>query len=295
VALPDSLSDRSRRRPRALTAAIAASALAASAAVLTSSIHPEPARATPLTPTAQPVVATFVVLQMNLCNSGMARSCYSSGKAVDEAVEEIRRYRPDMVTLQEVCYDNVYTRGGWGLLAQAMADLYGGAHVAVDFTPAGNRDTGGAYRCVDGEPYGIAVLHHLTGRDVHSGWYVAQDRSPEMRAWTCTTVITGRLTGCTTHLSIVREVAVRQCHELMSILASSPWVLPEVIVAGDVNLTAQPGRPYDVDGCTPAGYDRRGDGSLQHAFYTSTVGWVQDLIEPMRWTDHPMLYEQFRV
>ena len=45
----------------------------------------------------------------------------------------------------------------------------------------------------------------------------------------------------------------------------------------------------------PTGYDRRGDNELQHVFFTRNVQWVRGRIEPMRWTDHPLLYERFRV
>jgi hypothetical protein len=239
--------------------------------------------------------STFVVLQMNLCNSGMAISCYSSGRAVDEAVDKIHRYPPALVTLQEVCRDDLYARDGWGKLAQAMADLYGSGHISVDFVPALNRDTNDWYRCVNGEPFGVAVMHHSgNGLDVHSGWYGSQDPSNELRAWTCTTVLKGRLTGCTTHLSTDPDVAIRQCHELMSSLASG-WVMPEVIVAGDFNLISEPGKPHDVRDCAPARYDRTSDSALQQVFFTRNIRWVEGRYEGMRWTDHPLLYERFRV
>ena len=238
---------------------------------------------------------TFVVLQMNLCNSGLAKaSCYTFGRAVDEAVQKIHRYPPELVTLQEVCHDDVYAPGGWGKLGRAMADVYGSAHVYADFVPAFNRNTGSWYRCVDGGLFGIALLFHYAGGPVHRGWYASQDTSEEVRAWTCATVIRGRLTACTTHLSTNPDVALRQCHELMSILAAS-WALPEVIVAGDVNLRYAAGRPHNVQDCVPTGYDRRGDNELQHVFFTRNVQWVRGRIEPMRWTDHPLLYERFRV
>jgi endonuclease/exonuclease/phosphatase family metal-dependent hydrolase len=259
--------------------------VAASAMLLAASVPAVPLR----------VVTTFVVLQMNLCNSGMAKaSCYSFGRAVDEAVGKIHRYAPELVTLQEVCRDDLYARDGWGKLARAMADLYGNRHVAVDFVPALNRDTNDRYRCVNGELFGVAVMHHYDGADVHSGWYRVQDSTEEIRAWTCTTVIKGRLTACTTHLSTDPDVAVRQCRELASILAA-PWVMPEVIVAGDFNLRSAPGKPHDVAGCAPAGYDRRGDDALQQIFFSRNIRWVEGAHESMRWTDHPLLYERFRI
>ncbi len=282
---PGSVPDPSRRSGRWRVRRLVRAAVAASAVALASSIPAVPARA----------ATTFVVLQMNLCNSGLAIApCYSFGKAVDEAVAKIHRYPPGLVTLQEVCHDDLYARDGWGKLAQAMADLYGSAHISVDFVPAFNRDTNDWYRCIDGELYGVAVMHHYNGRGLHHGWYSSQDSTNELRAWTCATVIESRLTGCTTHLSTDPDVAMRQCHELMSILAS-PWVMPEVIVAGDFNLTSEPGRPHNVQDCALANYDRRSDSALQHVFFTRNIQWVRGKHEGMRWTDHPLLYETFRV
>jgi hypothetical protein len=214
----------------------------------------------------------FVVLQMNLCNSGLAvHSCYSGGRSVDEAVEKIHRYRPALVTLNEICHSDLY----------ALA----GPHVTVEFVPAWNRDTNDWYHCTNGELYGIALIHHGTGGDTHRGWYTNQDTSEEVRAWICTTVLKGRLTACTTHLSVDRAVALRQCHELMSILESS-WVMPEVVIAGDFNLTR---------GCAPATYDRRTDDEVQQVYFTRDVEWVDGGYDHMRWTDHPALYETLRV
>ena len=241
------------------------------------------------------VSTTFVVLQMNLCNSGMAvHSCYSFGRAVDEAVALIHRYPPELVTLQEVCRDDLYAAHGWGKLARAMADLYGSRHVAVDFAPAYNRDTHDWYRCTNGQLFGDAVMAHYGGHDVHRGLFVSQDSSEEERAWTCITVIPHRLTGCTTHLSTNVRVAWNQCRELSTILASS-WVQPEVIVSGDFNLKSAPGRRYDVGTCAPSGYGRRDDGTLQQVFYSPDVEWVTGDRQRMHWTDHPLLYERFRV
>jgi endonuclease/exonuclease/phosphatase family metal-dependent hydrolase len=261
-------------------------ALGVLAVLLTSSAPIVPARA---------ATTTFVLLQMNLCNSGIAPApCYTFGRAVDEAVGRIHRYRPELVTLQEICHDDLYARDGWGKLAQAMADLYGSGHISVDFVPAVNRDTNDSYRCANGEPFGLAVMHHYNGVELHSGWYRSQDWSNEVRVWTCTTVIRGRLTGCTTHLSIDPGVAMRQCRELMSVLAS-PWVMPEVIVAGDFNLTSAPGTPHNVRDCASTTYERASDDALQHVFFTHNVEWIRGGHESVGWTDHPVLYERFRV
>jgi hypothetical protein len=147
---------------------------------------------------------------------------------------------------------------------------------------------------VNGEPFGVALMHRYYGREVHSGWYGSQDSGDELRAWVCTTVLQGRLTGCTTHLSTDPDVAMRQCHELVSILAA-PWVMPEVVVAGDFNLRSEPGKPHNVQECVSANYDRRSDRALQQVLFTRNVRWVRGMDEGMRWTDHPLLYERFRV
>ncbi|HKS99696.1 MAG TPA: hypothetical protein VJT31_09230 [Rugosimonospora sp.] len=265
-------------------AALVCAALVVSLVALDASVPVAPARA----------ASTFVLLQMNLCNSGMAHSCYSFGRAVDEAAGKIRARPPDMVSLQEVCSGDFYSGAGWGKLGQAMADLYGSENVAVDFMPAFNRDRKDYYHCLNGTMFGVALVHRGNGREFHYGWYRAQDPSDEMRTWTCGTLVKDRLTGCTTHLSTDPAVAIRQCHELIAILAS-PWVLPEVIVAGDFNLTSQPGKPYDAQGCTPPGYERRSDNSLQQVFYTANIQWISGGTERMDYTDHPLLYETFHI
>jgi endonuclease/exonuclease/phosphatase family metal-dependent hydrolase len=277
--------DPSRRGGRWRVRRLVCAALTVSAVMLAASVPAVPARA----------ATTFAVAQMNLCNSGMAiNSCYSFGKAVDEAVEKIHRYSPDLVTLQEICRDDLYAPGGWGKLARAMADRHGSRHISVDFAPAWNRYTNEGYRCVNGQQFGVGLIHHGNGRDLHHGWYASQDPSDEMRVWTCATVIARRLTGCTTHLSIDADVALRQCRELASILTSS-WVMPEVIVAGDFNLISKSGTRFNVQDCAAPNYDRRDDGALQHVFFTRNIQWVHGSYEGMKWTDHPLLYERFRV
>lgn len=270
----------SRPRP-VVRARLVCTAIAVSVLVPSSSVHLVPAR--PGT--------TFAVMQLNLCNSGMATSCYSFDRAVGEAAAKLRRYGPDLVTVQEICYGDLY---GPGSLGQAMADRHGREHVSVAFTPAGDRATDGPYRCVDGEPFGIALLHHGDGRDVHRGRYDSQDSTGELRVWMCTTVFAGRLTGCTTHLSTDPDVAVRQCHELMSIL-ESPWVLPGVVVAGDLNLTSRAAALPTVQDCASAGYGRRSDQAVQHVLFSPKVRSLGGTVEGMRWTDHPLLYGTFEV
>src|SRR5437773_8006013 len=143
-------------------------ALVVVAVVLAVSVSAVPARAE----------TTFVVLQMNLCNSGVPPArCYASGRAVDEAVAKIRRYPPELVTLQEVC------SGDLDKLSRAMP--------TAAFVPAWNRDTHNWYRCANGELFGVALLHHGNGHALHNGWYASQDTTEEVRAWLCATVVVG--------------------------------------------------------------------------------------------------------
>ena len=221
----------------------------------------------------------FVVAQMNLCNSGLARSCYSFGAAVDQAAAAIRRHRPDLVAVQEIC------RGDLAALTAAMAASPGRGPVAVAFTPAVDRDTGTGYRCTSGEHFGIALLHRGSDRDVRSGRYASQDGSDEARVWTCAPVVERRLTGCTTHLSTNRAVARRQCRELATVLRS-PWLLPDVLVAADLNLP--------VGDCPVPGYRLRGDGAVQQVLFTAGLRWVGGGTEPLPGTDHLLLRAAFR-
>jgi endonuclease/exonuclease/phosphatase family metal-dependent hydrolase len=275
---------RRHRADRGVRAGRWCAALAALLVLPASSVRLEPARP----------AATFVVVQMNLCNSGLAPSCYSSGRAVDEAAAKIRQHAPDLVTVQEICRADLYGRDGRGGLVEPLADRYGSEHVSVGFVPALDRDTGDWYRCTSGEPFGVAVIHHGDRHELHHGRYASQDATDEVRVWACTTVVTGRRTGCTTHLSTDPGVAARQCRELMSVLRS-PWVLPEVVVAGDLNLSSGRGDPHGVDDCLPAAYERRSDHAVQHILFTRTLRWAGGGAEDLRWTDHPLLYGAFHL
>jgi hypothetical protein len=128
---------------------------------------------------------TVRVLQMNLCNSGLA-GCYT-GLAVGAAVDVIRAQAPDVVTLNEVCRADV------AVLARASGAA------ASAFRPAMDRRTGEAVHCLDGEPYGIAVLTRRPAKLTTGGIYPTQDPTgPEQRAWLC--LDTTDFAACTTHL-----------------------------------------------------------------------------------------------
>ena len=162
------------------------------------------------------------VLQMNLCNSGLA-GCYT-GRAVATAVEVIRAQTPDVVTLNEVCRADV------AVLERAL-----GAGTSA-FRPAMDRRTGEAVRCVDGEPYGIAVLTRRPATLTTGGIYPTQNPADtEQRAWLC--LDTTAFAACTTHLDNGDAAVARaQCDYL------------HVVVSPQFSITAE--RRIDMQATT---------------------------------------------
>ena len=230
---------------------------------------------------------TLRVLQMNLCNSGRA-GCYT-GRAVPRAADVIAAEAPDVVTLNEVCRDDVAT------LERTLRAARAGGTVVSAFQAAGDRPSGGPTRCDNGEPYGIGLLTRLDGRDarssVHRGTYPAQDLAdPEERVWLC--VRGDGLHACTTHLANTSgQVALVQCGQLLGAVVpgtrgdagSAPTVL-----GGDLNLRA--GGTPDVRSCVPVGYRRIDDGARQQIMASGGVTICCRRAVDMRGTtDHPAL------
>jgi endonuclease/exonuclease/phosphatase family metal-dependent hydrolase len=233
--------------------------------------------------------STVVLLQMNLCNSGRA-SCFTGGQAVDEAAALVRRYAADVVTLQEICRDDVLVDtnpGGLGKVAQALADLHPDDRVTVHFVEAGDPETGTGFRCNNGELFGNAVLHHGDGLDTHGGWFADWDVGDEVRSWGCAEVVLGgRLTVCTTHISDHARVTVTQCRELFTLLSRASWARPALVLAGDLNLPAS-----RLGECGTDGFRVASDDSVQHVLVRGNLYPIRGGVEPMRWTDHPALVQ----
>jgi hypothetical protein len=217
-------------------------------------------------PAVQAVDEPLRVLQLNLCDSGIAR-CYT-GRSMARAEAVIRAQRPDVVTLNEICQEDV----------SALARLYPDGVVRSTFAAAIDRRTGGPFRCRNGRPYGIGLLVRH-GSSTDSGVYPTQDPGdPEERVWLCGH--TAGFTACTTHLaSTSRSVALAQCGYLMR-RGFAPMVL-----GGDLNLGTA-----DLSSCLPPGYPHRGDGALQHIVATPgfAVGSSRS-IDMDGTTDHPGL------
>jgi endonuclease/exonuclease/phosphatase (EEP) superfamily protein YafD len=243
----------------------------------------------PPTRAADTPAAPVRVLQLNLCNSGIA-SCYT-GRSAAQAAAVIRAEAPDLVTLNEICQDDV------AALRQALADAVPGAAVVSAFQPARNARTQDAYQCRNGRQYGIGVLSRwpsVPGPSATRGIYPAQDpEDPEQRAWLCLDVAaTPAVAVCTTHLAYTeRQIAVAQCRYLFGTVIADMRTKDEtapVVLGGDLNLGS--GDSADLRSCLPPGAVLVDDGGQQHV--VATPGFVvSDLrtIDLHGATDHPGL------
>jgi endonuclease/exonuclease/phosphatase family metal-dependent hydrolase len=228
------------------------------------------------------------VLQMNLCNSGIA-GCYT-GRSVAAAAEVIRGEAPDVVTLNEVCEDDVE------VLRRALSGVHPGEPVLSAFRAAYDRRTASDFRCRNGHRYGVGLLVHLPqryrGHTTYGGLYPVQDPDdPEERAWVCV-LAAGAFYACTTHLAYTSpSIALAQCRYLLDTaipgMRAQDGYLPTVL-GGDLNLRF--GDTPDVRSCVPAGHLRTDDGGVQQVVATAdlTVRFSK-LIEMDGTTDHPSL------
>ena len=237
------------------------------------------------------VGARLRVLQLNLCNSGIAR-CYT-GHSVARAAAVIRGVGPNLVTLNEVCREDV------SKLEQVLAEGARDGGVASAFQPARDRRTAAAFHCRNGQSYGIGLLARFPsledGYSIHAGIYPTQDISdPEERAWLC--LDTSDLVACTTHLASTKPtVALAQCRYLFDTAIPA---LPRrgragpTVLGADLNL--KPHHIPDVRSCLPSGYAQTYDGGTQYVVSSrdlrvssgSTIGMN-------RTTDHPGLLGTF--
>jgi endonuclease/exonuclease/phosphatase family protein len=236
------------------------------------------------------------VLQLNLCNSGLA-GCFT-GRAVDRAAVVIRAEEPDVVTLNEVCEGDV------PVLERALADSGPGGATLSAFRAAGDRRTGGAVSCRNGQRYGIGIVARLrpdagghtgTRQLTLGGIFPMQDvGQPEQRAWLCLNPGT-TFTACTTHLaSSSPAVARAQCGYLLR------WAVPTahlgtaaVVLGGDLNLRFG-GVPVG-ESCIPAGSSRVDDAGVQNVVTTSAFAIAaRRFVDMDGTTDHPGLLVDLR-
>jgi hypothetical protein len=236
-------------------------------------------------PSASP---TLRVLQVNLCNSGVA-SCYT-GRSVSTTAAMIADERPDIVTLNEICRDDV------SQLERSMSAVHLGRSVETAFRADPDRPTGGPFRCANGQDFGIGVLAAAPASAwddrVYGDRYPIQDLTdPEERVWLCVHA-DGEFYACVTHTaSESTSVAVDQCRYF---LQSAVSVMRRegdddpVILGADLNLTAHhsPG----PQSCVPAGYQRADDGARQDVITSPDFAVGSRRVISMRGTtDHPAL------
>lgn len=249
---------RLRTAPLVLLLAVVAGCASTSAApaapvpvAVPAEMPPAPPSTTPSPTAPAPVPPAVRLLQLNLCSSGIA-ACYT-GRSTDEAAAVLRAEAPDLVTLNEVCGDDVE------VLERALAEAAPGAAVTSAFQPARDATTGEPYRCRNGEQYGNGLLSRWAAT-AEGGIHPAQDAAdPEQRSWLCLDVASPALSACTTHLAYTRrDVAVAQCRYLFDEVVAPRRERAPVVVGGDLNLG--PADDPDLRSCFPAGSTAVDDG-----------------------------------
>jgi hypothetical protein len=250
-----------------------------------------------LQPRALPFPWSFYTLQLNLCNSGVA-DCYdqNQGRSVAEGIGLIEDKRPDLVTLNEVCWNDVY-----GPLYAAMGRQWPDEWLFAAFFPAYEPNPGGLEpaepkTCTNGFEYGSAVIGRsftdidddVPSAGIYHSYYpeTRQNQTAgEWRSWGCVD-IADTLWACTTHLdSEDEDVAMEQCEYLMYTKLpelQDRWGYLPSIVGGDLNMEY----PF-VQDCVPSNWWRKGDDDVQHIMYTDDFTFVFTERIEMQYTDHP--------
>jgi endonuclease/exonuclease/phosphatase family metal-dependent hydrolase len=226
----------------------------------------------------------LTVLQMNLCNSGVA-GCYT-GRAVAQAAEVIRAETPDVVMLNEIC------DGDLDPLARTLGEVRQGGTVLTAFEAAFSLRTGQEVSCRNGRLFGVGLLVRVPGKDPQArrdgGRYPTQSPRGEQRVWVCL-YVAARMQACTTHLALGGNgISLAQCRHLLGTaipaMRDDDVVLPTV-VGGDLNLGAADTLP-----CLPPDYSRTDDGAVQHVMAGAGLVIASSrTIDMGGATDHPGL------
>lgn len=239
---------------------------------------------------ARPAERPFRVMQLNLCNSGIA-SCYT-GRSVAEAATVIQAHKPDVVALNEVCDADVE------VLGKALKQVHPRGKVTWAFAAAHDRRTNADYRCRNGQRFGVGLLVLLPGPDheyrLFSGIYPDQDPiDAEERTWLC--LRASAFAACTTHLAYTSaSLAMAQCRHLFAsaipgMLLNNGYV--PTVFGGDLNLGR--GGDFDVATCVPPAYTRVDDGTVQHVVATPDLELRTIELIQLRETDHAALRVDF--
>lgn len=231
-----------------------------------------------------PAGSTYVVMQMNLCLSGLG-ACH--GKAaypavVEEVVARIRQARPDAVTFNEACAGDVeQIARRTGYRARFSRVIYRGRPLPC-IRPRGRG------------LFGDAVLTSRAIEASASRPFRAQ-AAIERREWLCVTT-RGGIDVCTAHLATREpdEVAANgpQCAELRALLARRRAGARALIFAGDVNRRSS---------CAPSGFWIRTDSSgaqdpgLQQVYGAGALRSPEAEVVPAVHTDHDVLLVRARL
>jgi endonuclease/exonuclease/phosphatase family metal-dependent hydrolase len=242
-----------------------------------------------LLPESAQAQTTRRLLQMNLCNSGLA-GCYEGGRSIDEAYGKITSQRPDIVTLNEVCSADVDRL--WEAMQVVWPGQVGNGSVGKTllFAPALNGNTNQNYKCANGDEFGNGIIWHSTDATVIGtiGIYSNQDSGAEKRSFGCVNIMPNGPYACVTHLSAASEpVALAQCKELMShVVATASQNGVAGLIGGDFNLEYDTSDPENVQKCVAGGYYRKGDGDVQHWVAQNSLTFVSRTTIGMSYTDH---------
>jgi len=228
---------------------------------------------------SRPAAASFTLIQMNLCLSGLA-DCYDVAAypaVVREVVARIRQMGPDAVTVNEACRGDVVRiarRTGYHLRFSLV--IYGGERLPC--VRPGGRGL-----------FGDAVLTRAPiVASAHRAF--AAQAGLEQRRWSCLTTRLDQAV-CTAHLSTRRTdtgatANDAQCAELAVLLAGRAAVRT-VAFGGDVNRRRS---------CTPDGFWTRTDRSadqdpgVQHVYGSrATLRSPSTSVLPVSGSDHDML------
>lgn len=231
---------------------------------------------------------SFTQLQLNLCNSGFA-ACYKNGDSIPEGAELIYFTGPDVVTINEICSNDVAD------LQASLAEAWPTDYTYSVFMPAVDKSTEAPYKCKNQFFYGNAVMGRVAastwkGVEAYAGQYMTQDSGKEGRIFICASAA-GHHFACTTHLSSEQEsIALAQCKALM--FEALPYfrqltaVSGRTIVGGDLNLEYDKSDIENVQNCVPNGYSRKGDGDVQHITYSNDLQSPSTTRYGLRYTDH---------
>lgn len=231
----------------------------------------------------------FWELQLNLCNSGFA-ACYANGDSVFEGGDLIFFLQPNLVTLNEICSNDIPN-----YLLPSLGEAWPNDWVYYVFMPAISKSTNAAYKCKNGDDFGNAVMGRVPagsfqGVNAWGGLYTSQDAKDEQRTFACAYAIGDHL-ACATHLSSDSEpIALAQCRALMfdvvPFIRATEGTSGKTIVGGDFNLEFDTADPENVQNCVPAGNTRKGDGAVQHVIFSNDLVFNSTENYGLTYTDH---------